>query len=281
MINKELKQYIENEILPIYNQNDEGHNLSHIEYVIRRSLNFAKEVEDINYDMVYTIASYHDICVHINRDEHERLSAEYLANDKNLKKFFNDEQIKIMSEAVEDHRASNDSEPRSIYGKIVSSADRNTSLEQPFKRTFAYKLKKEYYLTLEELINRAYEVLVNKFGPNGYAREKMYFDDPEYQNFLDELNIYLSDKKLFIRKYYEINKIDPQIYELNRARKLCEEVKGLAEKYNLEYFFITEGASSCHIEKNEAVRNARQKHEEWELANGFDPKHDWSDKSAK
>ncbi len=278
MITESLKKYIEEEILPNYKQNDEGHNLSHIKYVIRRSLKFANEVENINLDMVYTIAAYHDICIHVSREEHEHLSAQYLMNDINLKKFFNDEQIKIMSEAVEDHRASSSNEPRSIYGKIVSSADRNTLLEQPFKRTFAYKLKKEYYLTLEDLIDRAYEVLMNKFGPNGYAREKMYFDDSEYQNFLDELNIYLKDKELFINKFYEINKIDSETYELNRVRKLCEEVRKLADTFNLEYFFVTEGASSCHIEKNEAVRNARQKHEEWEQNNGFDSKHDWSDK---
>ena len=52
MINKELKEYIENNIFPEYNKNDEGHNLDHIKYIIERSLKFAKTVQDINVDMV-------------------------------------------------------------------------------------------------------------------------------------------------------------------------------------------------------------------------------------
>lgn len=79
----------------------------------------------------------------------------------------------------------------------------------------------------------------------------------------------------------EPKNIDIKEYELNRARSLCEEVKKLASTYDLEFFFVTEGASCCSIKNNEAVRNARAKHEEWEVANGFDPKRDWSEKNAK
>lgn len=82
-------------------------------------------------------------------------------------------------------------------------------------------------------------------------------------------------------KYSKEKNIDIKEDELNRARKLCEKVKRLAAIYDLEFFFVTEGASCCSIKNNEAVRNARIKHEEWEVANGFDPKHDWSEKNAK
>lgn len=44
-----------------------------------------------------------------------------------------------MSEAIEDHRASLEYIPRSIYGKIISSADRNTSIEDILKRTYEYR----------------------------------------------------------------------------------------------------------------------------------------------
>lgn len=75
MINKELKEYIENNIFPEYNKNDEGHNLDHIKYVIERSLKFAKIVQDINVDMVYTIAVYHDLGNHIDKKNHEKISS--------------------------------------------------------------------------------------------------------------------------------------------------------------------------------------------------------------
>lgn len=64
--------------------------------------------------------------------------------------------------------------------------------------------------------------------------------------------------------------------KLLKARELCQEVKKLASKYNLEFFFITEGASCCNIKSNEAIRHARKEHEKWETQNGFDSKEDWS-----
>ena len=118
-INDKLKTYIEKNIFPSYERNDLGHNLDHIKYVIDRSMRFANEVEGINLDMVYTIAAYHDIGHYIDARNHEKVSAEMLLADENLKEFFTEEEIKTMSEAVYDHRASLEGEPRSIYGKIV------------------------------------------------------------------------------------------------------------------------------------------------------------------
>ena len=128
-----LQEYIENHILPIYEKNDEGHGLEHIQYVINRSLKFAQTIPNIDYDMIYTIAAYHDIGHHIDRKNHEKVSAEILLQDKTLRNYFNEEEIIIMAEAVYDHRASLEYEPRSIYGKIVSSADRNTLYIFPLK----------------------------------------------------------------------------------------------------------------------------------------------------
>ena len=128
-INKELKEYIENNIFSEYEKNDKGHNLEHIKYVINRSIKFADTIPDIDYNIVYTVAAYHDIGHHIDPKKHELISAEIMyANDK-LKEFFNDEERIIIKEAIEDHRASSKHEPRSIYGKIVSTADRNNTVE--------------------------------------------------------------------------------------------------------------------------------------------------------
>ena len=114
MIRKELKNYIEEEIFKEYEKNEEGHGINHIKYVINRSLEFSKEIKDINTEMVYVIAAYHDIGHHIDKDNHEKVSAEILIKDNNLKKFFTAEELKIMHDAVEDHRASSKTEPRSI-----------------------------------------------------------------------------------------------------------------------------------------------------------------------
>lgn len=207
MIDLELKKYIEENIFPIYSKNDEGHNLNHIKYVIERSLKFASTLDDINYNMVYTIAAYHDIGHYIDAKNHEKVSAEILLADNNLKRFFKDTEIIIMSEAVHDHRASMEGDPRSIYGMIVSSADRNTSVKALLKRTYAYRIKHNPEYSLEEIIEESRRHIINKFGFNGYAIKKMYFVDEEYEKMLLEINKLVSDKDMFKKRFIEENDI--------------------------------------------------------------------------
>ena len=65
--------------------------------------------------------------------------------------------------------------------------------------------------------------------------------------------------------------------DLNKARSLCRDVRKLADKYNMSFFFVTEGASAYNnMSNNEALRNARNKHMDWELKNNSDPYEDWS-----
>ena len=206
-INKKLQEYIENNIFPSYEKNDLGHNLDHIKYVINRSLKFASTVDDINYDMVYTIAAYHDIGHYIDAKKHEKISAIMLLADDNLKQFFNEEQIRIMTEAVHDHRASMEGEPRSIYGKIVSSADRNTLLEVPLKRTYAYRVKHNPNDAIDKIIEESRQHIIDKFGKKGYATEKMYFEDLDYKKFLNVISVLAENKEEFRKRFIEVNNI--------------------------------------------------------------------------
>lgn len=206
-VNEELKKYINKNIFPEYEKNESAHDINHIKYVIDRSMKFAEEVPEINIDMAYTIAAYHDIGHHIDAKNHEKVSAEILEHDKGLKKFFADDQIKIMKEAVEDHRASSDHEPRTIYGKIVSSADRNTDIESSIKRTYSYTKKHNPNLTLDELIEKSRQHLIEKFGIGGYATSKMYFKDEEYEKYLRDLTELTSNKGEFTKIYKKINKL--------------------------------------------------------------------------
>jgi uncharacterized protein len=206
-INSELQKYIEGNIFPSYEKNDQAHNLDHIKYVIDRSFKFASTIDNINYDMVYVIASYHDIGHYIDHKNHEKISSEMLLKDKKLKKFFSDEEIQIMSEAVYDHRASMDGEPRSIYGKIVSSADRNTLIDVPLRRTYLYRKEHSPDLTFDEIIEESRKHIIDKFGKSGYAKEKMYFEDNDYKKFLEDISLLAENKEEFRRRYCEINKI--------------------------------------------------------------------------
>ena len=48
----------------------------------------------------------------------------------------------MIGEAVEDHRASLPYEPRSLYGKIISEADRDLDFERILKRTLLLLMRK-------------------------------------------------------------------------------------------------------------------------------------------
>ena len=146
--------------------------------------------------MVYTVASYHDIGHHINSKTHEIISAEIMYNDNKLKDFFNDEQRKTIKEAIEDHRASSNHEPRSVYGKIVSTADRNNTVEACLRRSYSYNKKLHPEYDDEQIFEDCHFHLNDKFGENGYA--KFFFKDEEYEKFLTEIRELLSDKNRFI-----------------------------------------------------------------------------------
>ncbi|MBR2138934.1 MAG: HD domain-containing protein [Bacilli bacterium] len=218
-IKRELQEYIEKNIFPSYKKNDLGHNLDHIKYVIDRSLKFANRVDDINLDMVYVIASYHDIGHYIDAKNHEKVSAEMLLVDENLLEFFTPEEIKTMSEAVYDHRASLEGEPRSIYGKIVSSADRNTLVEVPLKRTYAYRVEHNPNDSLDAIIEESRQHIINKFGKKGYAAEKMYFEDLDYKKFLEDIALLVDNEEEFRRRFMEVNGLN------NRLKLVFDEVR--------------------------------------------------------
>lgn len=206
-IKLELIKYIEQIVNYHYNLNDKGHRVEHAKYVINRSFEFAYQVESINLEMVYVIAAYHDVAHHIDAKNHETISAKMLMEDKKLKDFFTDEQIKIMSEAVEDHRSSMETEPRSIYGKIVSSADRNTSVEVTLKRCYSYNRRHFSELKESEIIEECRKFLLKKFGINGYARSKMFFDDKEYKKYLDDITDLALDSDKFAVEIKKVNEI--------------------------------------------------------------------------
>ena len=197
-INKELVRYIEDKIFPLYNRNEEGHGIGHIKTVIKRSLELAKKY-DVNLDMVYTIAAYHDLGHYIDRKTHELISAEIFMKDEKVKQWFTDEKTNIIKEAIEDHRASSNHKPRSIYGMIISTADRTiVDIDNTIKRTYSYGKKNYAELPEEEQVERVYEHLTEKYGENVYA--KIYLEDREFDEAIKKLRQALSNKEEFIKR---------------------------------------------------------------------------------
>ena len=203
-INKDLENYINTKILPQYKKNDSGHSLEHIDYVLKRCFKFAEQFGNIDFNILYTIAVFHDIAHHIDKKNHEKLSAEIFYDNEKMKEFFKESE-RALIKAIEDHRASSDSTPRSDYGKIISSADRSTDIDDFLRRTHVYTLKHFPDCTKEEMLKRAYEHTDQKYGKSGYA--KHYVKDEEYENFREEINLLLQDSENFKIKYFKTNNL--------------------------------------------------------------------------
>lgn len=199
-VNTQILEYIENNIFPVYKNDNGAHGISHIEQVIERSFELMYENKlNLNKDMVYVIASYHDIGHQKDAKIHEKISAQIFIEDENMKKWFTEKERNTIKEAIEDHRASSDHEPRSTYGKLVSTADRTImSVDEYIKRTYLYGLKNYPELSKDERVSRIYNHLMKKYGEEGYA--KMYFPDKKLIDALTKIRKELKNEQEFKEK---------------------------------------------------------------------------------
>lgn len=166
-VSLDLMEFIERKILPRYAEFDKAHGMEHVTGVILRSIEIARKV-GANVDMAYAIAAYHDLGLSGPRAIHHITGGRIIAADARLRRWFTPEQLKIMKEAVEDHRASASHTPRSIYGKIVAEADRDLKPENVFRRTVQFGLSNYPDKNREEQWQRFCEHLDDKYSTNGY-----------------------------------------------------------------------------------------------------------------
>ena len=168
-----LKKYIENKIIPLYKKFDYAHDPSHVREVIDFSLELQKLIKGTNINIVYTVSAYHDLGLKKHRKIHHEISGKIVRYDKKLLTWFTPDEIEIIAEACEDHRASSKKPPRSIYGKIIADSDKcGVSIEKLLKRTWLYRVSDPKYNKLndEEIFNDMYRHLSVKYGKGGYAK---------------------------------------------------------------------------------------------------------------
>lgn len=169
IVDLDLMEFVEQQILPRYNAFGKSHGIGHVQRVIKNALALAS-LTGADSNMVYVSAAYHDLGMEGPRAVHHITSGKILIADARLKKWFSLEQIRIMKEAVEDHRASSSRVPRSIYGKIVAEADRELDPEIVFSRTVLYGLENYPDKNKEEQWTRFYNHVNEKYGRTGYLR---------------------------------------------------------------------------------------------------------------
>lgn len=183
--------YIEREVLPGYERFDAAHREDHAQMVIKQSLEIATHYP-VNQEMVYAIAAFHDLGLEVDRKTHHLESGRIVRKCERLKEWFSAEEIETMAQAVEDHRASSDHEPRSIYGKIVAEADRFIEPEKIIERTVQYGLANYPNLNKEGHWRRTLDHLHEKYAEGGYL--KLYFPESPNVQRLESLRERINDE---------------------------------------------------------------------------------------
>lgn len=197
----DIMEFVEKQILPKYNAFGESHGLRHVSRVIKNALQLA-QVTGADIDMVYVIAAYHDLGMSGPRAIHHLTSGKILQAEARLKKWFTPEQIKIMKEAVEDHRASSSRQPRSIYGKIVAEADRDIDKHEIFLRAIQYGKENYPDKDKEEQWQRFSDHMDEKYSNHGYI--KLWIPNSPNEKALKELRSVIEDKTMLKAEFEKI-----------------------------------------------------------------------------
>lgn len=190
----DLKEYVESEILPQHEQYDAAHRPNHIRRVIARSMMMQPSA------MTYAAAAMHDIGICEGREVHHMASGRIIRADKNLRRWFTEEEIEMIAQAAEDHRASATTKPRSLLGCILSEADRDIEPETIVRRTVEYGLSHYPELDLEGHWQRTLEHLHEKYAEDGYM--KLWLDDSPNAAPLAELRALIRDEQR-LRKLFD------------------------------------------------------------------------------
>ena len=190
-VSLDIMQFVETQILPRYTAFGESHGLRHVNRVIKNALKLA-HITGADIDMVYVIAAYHDLGMSGPRAIHHITGGKILMADNRLKRWFSKEQIAIMKEAVEDHRASSSRQPRSIYGKIVAEADRDIEAHEIFRRAILYAKENNPNVDKEQLWELFANHMDEKYSVHGYI--KLWIPNSPNEHELKLLRETIEDK---------------------------------------------------------------------------------------
>ena len=198
-MNKSLVEYIEERIIPMYDGFDAGHGREHVRAVIEEAVRLCG-FYPVDVNMVYAAAAYHDTGLVVDRKTHHLESGRIIREDRELKRWFTDEQIEVIAQAAVDHRASSDHEPRTIYGKIIAEADRQIIPESIILRTVQYGLDHYPELGKEEHWARTCNHMAEKYDVGGYL--KLWIPESRNAEGLARLREIIHNKSR-LREYFE------------------------------------------------------------------------------
>lgn len=199
-IRSTLTLYIEEEVIPRYASFDMAHREDHARSVIARALSMAVQYPEIDTEMLYTAAACHDLGLSVDRKTHHLESGKIIRADARLREWFTPQQIEVIAQAAEDHRASATTPPRSLYGRLVAEADRLIVPETVIQRTIQFGLSHYPELDKEAHWQRTLDHLHEKYAEGGYLH--LLIPGSPNEKPLEELRAIIRDEP-YLRKLFE------------------------------------------------------------------------------
>ncbi len=196
---EEIRDFVEREIVPRYDGFDAGHARDHVQTVISQALSLAQYYPVVDRCMLLVAAAYHDLGLAFGRELHHIHSARIVREDERLQQWFNEDEINTIADAAEDHRASSDHEPRTIYGRIVAEADRIIDGETIVRRALQYGLKHEPGLDREGQYRRLMEHMREKYDYGGYLQ--LWIPESDNAKQLEAFRQTLANEEAFRRLF--------------------------------------------------------------------------------
>lgn len=196
---EEIRDFVEREIVPRYDGFDAGHGRDHVQTVISQALSLAQYYPEVDRCMLLVAAAYHDLGLAFGRELHHIHSARIVREDERLQQWFNEDEINAIADAAEDHRASSDHEPRTIYGRIVAEADRIIDGETIVRRALQYGLKHEPGLDREGQYRRLMEHMREKYDYGGYLQ--LWIPESDNAKQLEAFRQTLANEEAFRRLF--------------------------------------------------------------------------------
>lgn len=208
-----LTEYIYGEIVPRYAFFDRAHSEDHARSVIDESMRLLDMMpqwladhpdcdpiwrQPVDRNVLLAASACHDLGLVNGRENHHIDSGVIIRSDTTLHSFFNQEQIELIAQAAEDHRASSKKLPRSIYGMLVSEADRVIDTDMIILRTLQYGFQNYPDLSREGHVQRAIAHLREKYGKGGYLCLLVPWSDNSQR--LSELQTIISDNETLHNK---------------------------------------------------------------------------------
>ena len=198
----EIRDFVEREIVPRYDNFDAGHGREHVHTVMTQALQLAQHYPEVDPYLLLVAAAYHDLGLAYGREHHHTHSARIIREDERLRQWFSDEEIGTIADAAEDHRASSGHEPRTIYGRIVAEADRIIDGETIVRRALQYGMKHEPGLDREGQYARLMEHMREKYDYGGYL--KLWIPHGDNARRLEAFRQLLADPEAFRRLFDKI-----------------------------------------------------------------------------